>query len=59
MREWLGLTIQITNPLTDQEEVLSIEEVITLSMVRKAVEGSTAAYVAVMDSAYGKSAKNR
>lgn len=59
MREWLALTIRTTNPLTGHKEKLSIEEVITLSMVRKAVEGSTPAYVALMDSAYGKPAKNR
>lgn len=52
-KRWLEATRQGKNPLTGQEETLSQEDVITLALMRKAMDGDVTAYKALMDSGYG------
>ncbi|MCX6214560.1 DUF5681 domain-containing protein [Spirosoma sp.] len=53
IRQVLGVTTKADNQL-NKETTLSIEELITIAVVAKALKGNTAAYRAIMDSAYGK-----
>jgi hypothetical protein len=52
-RRWLEATRKGKNPLTGEDEVLTQEDVITLALIRKAMDGDVAAYKALMDSGYG------
>ncbi len=50
----LQLETETLNELTGQIEWLTNEDLITIAIVKKAIGGDVAAYVAIMDSAYGK-----
>ena len=50
----LQLEGEALNELTGQVEWLSNEDLITIALAKKAIGGDTRAYVAIMDSAYGK-----
>jgi hypothetical protein len=50
---WLEMEQSIINPLTGQNEVVSQEDAMTLALIKKAREGDTNAYKALMDSGYG------
>lgn len=52
-RRWLEATRKGKNPLTGEDEVLTQEDVITLALIRKAMDGDVSAYKALMDSGYG------
>ncbi|MVM33258.1 hypothetical protein GO755_24675 [Spirosoma sp. HMF4905] len=52
--ELLQMSQSIVNPLTGERDLLSVEEIITILQIREAFKGNTRAYVALMDSAYGK-----
>lgn len=52
-RKWLELTMSETNPLTNQIENLSQEDIITLKQIEKAKDGDSNAYKLLMDSTYG------
>lgn len=52
-RRWLEATRKGKNPLTGEDEILTQEDVITLALIRKAMEGDVAAYKALLDSGYG------
>ena len=53
-REMLALMSKQINPITDEEQELTHEEIITLAQVHKAMKDKdTNAYKALMDSAYG------
>jgi len=52
-RRWLEATRKGKNPLTGKDEVLTQEDVITLALIRKAIDGDVSAYKALMDSGYG------
>lgn len=54
MRELFDITLKRVNPCTGRAEFLTVEELITLALVKKAINGDTGAYVALMDSAYSK-----
>lgn len=54
-RKWLSAKETSANPITKKSEKLSQEDFITLAQINKARKGDTAAYRAVMDSAYGTS----
>ncbi|WP_018617610.1 DUF5681 domain-containing protein [Spirosoma luteum] len=54
VRQCLGITTKADNQLTGERMTLSIEDLITLAIIAKAIKGNTAAYRAIMDSAYGK-----
>ena len=53
-REWLEVEQNVTNPITGQKETLQQQDLITLAQIKAAREGSTQAFNALMDSAYGK-----
>lgn len=57
-REVLDITLRAINPLSGGIEFLTVEELITLALAKKAINGDTRAYVALMDSAYGKPTRN-
>jgi hypothetical protein len=52
-RQWLEVNQKLKNPLTNQEETMSQEDLMTLALIKKAREGDVAAYKALMDSGYG------
>ena len=52
-RYWLEVNQKLKNPLTNQEETMSQEDLMTLALIKKAREGDVAAYKALMDSGYG------
>jgi hypothetical protein len=52
-RRWLEATRKGKNPLTGEDEILTQEDVITLALIRKAMDGDVSAYKALMDSGYG------
>ena len=52
-KKWLETQEKIKNPISGVEEQLSEEDIMTLALIKKARSGDTAAYRAVLDSAYG------
>lgn len=52
-KKWLEATKKGKNPITGENEVLTQEDIITLALIRKAMEGDVSAYKALMDSGYG------
>ena len=52
-RKWLALEQSKNNPITDVEETLSQEDLMTLALIKKAREGDATAYQKLLDSAYG------
>mgnify|MGYP003628155712 FL=1 len=52
-KRWLNTIENVKNPVTGEDEFLSEEDIITLSIIRKARKGDVQAYKALMDSAYG------
>lgn len=50
---WLEVNQKLKNPLTNQEETMSQEDLMTLALIKKAREGDVSAYKALMDSSYG------
>lgn len=52
-RKWLELLGKHKNPLTEEETEITEEDLITLAQIKKAREGDTKAYQALMDSGYG------
>jgi len=54
-KRWLSVTQDIKNPITQQSENLSQEDIMTLALIKKAREGDVGAYRELMDSGYGKS----
>jgi len=52
-RKWLEIVQSGRNPITNLEEELSQEDLITLAQLKKARNGDVNAYKALMDSAFG------
>ena len=52
-KKWLELNTNENNPLTNQIENLSQEDIITLKQIEKAKDGDSNAYKLLMDSTYG------
>ena len=52
-KRWLETEEKLKNPITGTQESLSQEDIITLSLVKKARSGDVSAYKSLMDSAYG------
>jgi len=52
-RKWLEIVQSGKNPITNLEEELSQEDLITLAQLKKARNGDVNAYKALMDSAFG------
>lgn len=50
---WLSIEQNLKNPLTGDTETMSQEDLMTLALIKKAREGDTNAYKALMDSGYG------
>ena len=55
VKEVLQMLSKEDNPLTGQEEWLTNEQRMTISILLKALKGDVNAYNSIMDSAYGKS----
>ena len=54
VKEWLEAKKKAKNPLNEQEELLEVQDMITLAVIGKALKGDVNAYKELMDSAYGK-----
>jgi len=52
-KKWLEVNQSLKNPITGETEQLSQEDLMTLAQIKKAREGDTSAYKALMDSAWG------
>jgi len=50
---WLDVEQKLKNPLTGSDETMSQEDLMTLAQIKKARDGDTTAYKALMDSTYG------
>ena len=53
VRQWLDVEQRLKNPITGSEEQMNLEDFMTLAQIKKAREGDTQAYKALLDSAYG------
>ena len=51
--KWLEAGQKFKNPITEQEEVLTQEDILTLAMIKEARKGNANAYKVLMDSGYG------
>jgi hypothetical protein len=52
-RQWLEASEKVKNPLTQETQELSQEDIMTLALINKARKGDVNAYKALMDSGYG------
>ena len=52
-KKWLCVEQNQKNPLTNQDEDMSQEDLITLALIKKARKGDVQAYQKLLDSAYG------
>tara|TARA_R110002020_G_scaffold406742_1_gene616888 strand:+ start:858 stop:1196 length:339 start_codon:yes stop_codon:yes gene_type:complete len=52
-KRWLNTLENVKNPMSGEMQFLTQEDMMTLSLVRKARKGDVQAYKALMDSAYG------
>ena len=53
-RKWLEVCTKVTNPITGDEESLSLEDQMTIVQIIKAIQDKdTVAYKNIMDSAHG------
>jgi hypothetical protein len=52
-KRWLNTLENVKNPMNGEMQFLTQEDIMTLSLVRKARNGDVQAYKALMDSAYG------
>tara|TARA_R100000935_G_scaffold57214_1_gene90663 strand:- start:748 stop:1089 length:342 start_codon:yes stop_codon:yes gene_type:complete len=52
-KKWLTTDQEYKNPLTQDVEKLSQEDIMTLALINKARKGDVSAYKALMDSGYG------
>ena len=52
-RFWLNVEEKLKNPITGDVETMSQEDLMTLAQIKKARDGDTTAYRALMDSTYG------
>ena len=53
-KKWLESLVTAKNPLTGKQSKLPAQDQMTLSMIRKAMDGDVSAYRELMDSAFGK-----
>ena len=54
VKKWLKQEVKVTNPYTGEEEFLTVEDIITLGVIKKANRGDVAAYKELMLNLYGK-----
>lgn len=58
VKAWIETTEFIINPLTGEKENLEQVDIMTISLIKKAInDGDVQAYKELMDSAYGKSSQ--
>jgi hypothetical protein len=55
LRKWLDTHDEMKNPITGEQEVVTVEEKIVVAQIGAAINGDTRAFNAVMDRVYGKS----
>ena len=53
-RKWLQTKSKIMNPISNEQESLTQEDIGTLALIKKVRQGDVAAYKALMDSSYGQ-----
>jgi len=54
VKQWLEAKKIAKNPISELEEELEIQDMITLALISKALKGDVAAYKELMDSGFGK-----
>jgi hypothetical protein len=52
-KKWLSVEQNQKNPITNKDEDMSQEDLITLALIKKARKGDVQAYQKLLDSAYG------
>ncbi|HPL94583.1 MAG TPA: hypothetical protein PLK02_05730, partial [Paludibacteraceae bacterium] len=58
VKYWLEMPKKGRNPITEKEEVLEIQDLITLAQIGKALKGDVNSYRELMDSAHGRIENN-
>jgi len=53
-RKWLNVKSKAMNPISQEEEDMNQEDLITLALIKKARQGDVSASKALLDSAYGQ-----
>ena len=54
LKKWITVKTKLKNPITKKEEPGTIEDMIALALLKKAMEGDVAAIREVYDTLYGK-----
>lgn len=58
VKQWLEATKIAKNPISEMEEEMQVQDMITLALISKALKGDVAAFKELMDSGYGKVPNN-
>ena len=58
VRQWLEINRETINPLTGKKEKMEIQDEMVLKQIEKSLEGDTAAFKELMDSAHGKAVQS-
>jgi hypothetical protein len=58
VRQWLEIMRETTNPLTGKKDKMEIQDEMVLKQIEKSLEGDTAAFKELMDSAHGKAVQS-
>ena len=53
-KRWLNTKQTFLNPITQEEEAMSQEDIMALALIKNARSGDVRAYLELMNSAYGK-----
>lgn len=54
VKQWLEATKIAKNPISETEEEMQVQDMMTLALISKALKGDVAAFKELMDSGYGK-----
>ena len=54
VKQWLEVKKIAKNPISNKEEELEIQDMMTLALINKALKGDVNAFKELMDSGYGK-----
>jgi hypothetical protein len=54
LRKWIEVNAKVTNPITKQEEAGTVEDLIAIALLTKAIKGDVQAIKEINDTLYGK-----
>ena len=59
LKKWIEVNAKVTNPITKQEEGGTVEDLITIALITKALAGDVQAIKEINDTLYGKLTENQ